>query len=76
MSVCVCVYVCEGHTLKPAALKCALAADCKVESDNPETMHRQRLTQYVVFIPRLMCGTASSKASISCQQQKQVQGRD
>ena len=40
----VCVCVCEGHTLKPAALKCALAADCKVESDNPETMHRQRLT--------------------------------
>jgi len=41
MCVCVCVYVCEGHTLKPAALKCALAADCKVECDRN---HRQRPT--------------------------------
>ena len=47
----VCVYVCKGHTLKPAALKCALAADCKVECDRN---HRQRLTQYVVLIPRLL----------------------
>ena len=26
-----CVCVLKGHTLKPAALKCALAVDCKVE---------------------------------------------
>ena len=44
---CACIHECEGegHTLKPAALKCALAADCEMERDN--SGHRQRLTQYI-----------------------------
>ena len=41
MCECACVWmhecVCEGHTLKPAALKCALAADCKMERDNSKS---------------------------------------
>ena len=54
VSVNVYVCVCEGHTMKLATLKCALAADCKVESDNPETIDRDLHNMYIL-IPRLLC---------------------
>ena len=33
----------EGHTLNPAALKCALPADCKMERDNNTYNYSQSL---------------------------------
>ena len=51
--MCVCVCVCV-RVIPLAALKCALAADCKVESDNPETIDRDLHNMYIL-ISRLLC---------------------
>ena len=48
------VRVGEGHTLKPAALKCALAADCEMERDHSETADRDSHNTYILDSPSIV----------------------
>ena len=49
------VWVTEGHTLKPAALKCALAADCKMERATQTETH----TIHISWTVRPSCNEIS-----------------
>ena len=44
----------EGHTLKPAALKCALAENCEMEHDSSETADRDSHNAYILDCPSIV----------------------